>query len=78
MKFDYKSNKGEVEFWDDCERNKLDKRAFIQAVRKTFKDPVHLRSNFVVETAERLLYAFSVEANQFYLLGSVKNEVQKL
>jgi len=61
-------SKAEIEFWDKCDRTRNEKKAFIKAVRRTFKNPVELRANFVVETNERLLYAYSTMTDSFYLL----------
>lgn len=64
-------NEVERKFWDECDRNRNDKKAFIKAVRKTFKNAAELRKSFVVETNERLLYAYSGFTNSFQLLGAV-------
>jgi len=69
MEFNIEQAKIEQDFWDKCDRTRNEKKAFLKAVRRTFKNPVELRVNFVVETNERLLYAYSGFTDTFHLLG---------
>lgn len=65
-------SKIEQDFWDNCDRNRNDKKAFLKAVRRTFKDAIELRKSFVVETASGLLYAYSNFTDSFQLLGTAQ------
>lgn len=74
-------NKDEQEFWDNClSIGRNDKKKFLKAVRKTFKQPSEIWKNLSVVN-NSLLYNYSLTTGNFYLneayqhIKAVENDI---